>query len=148
MDNNDDMIINNIEDSNQFYLHYDIKNNKSSNILSKYEKTMVIFERAQLISNGSKPYVSNPEKYNTINEIVEEEVPEEEPLEEEEEVPEEIPVEEEEEIVEEVSESLVISITSPGAGASDSDGAIAIEGAITSGSAASVYVSWSGNGQA
>ena len=83
-----------------------------------------------------------------VIEIEEEEVPEEEPLEEEEEVPEEIPVEEEEEIVEEVSESLVISITSPGAGASDSDGAIAIEGAITSGSAASVYVSWSGNGQA
>ena len=74
MDENEDIIINNVEDSNQFYSHYDIKNNKSSNILSKYEKTMVIFERAQLISNGSKPYISNPEKYKSINEIVEEEL--------------------------------------------------------------------------
>jgi len=74
MTENKEIIINNIEDSNQFYKYYDIKNNKSSNILSKYEKTMVIFERAQLISNGSKPYISNPEKYNSINEIVEEEL--------------------------------------------------------------------------
>ena len=70
----EEMIINNVEDSNQFYSYYNIKNNKSSNILSKYEKTMVIFERAQLISNGSKPYISNPEKYNSIYEIVEEEL--------------------------------------------------------------------------
>ena len=72
----DENMISNIEDSNQFYSYYDsnVKNNKSSNILSKYEKTMVIFERAQLISNGSKPYVSNPEKYKTINDIVEEEL--------------------------------------------------------------------------
>ena len=67
-------MVENIEDSNQFYKYYDIKNNKSSNILSKFEKTMVIFERAQLISNGSKPYISNPEKYNSINDIVEEEL--------------------------------------------------------------------------
>ena len=75
MDKNEE-IISNIEDSNQFYSYYDsnVKNNKSSNILSKYEKTMVIFERAQLISNGSKPYISNPGKYNSINEIVEEEL--------------------------------------------------------------------------
>ena len=71
---NEDIIITNIEDSNQFYSYYDIKKNKSSNILSKYEKTMVLFERAQLISNGSKPYISNPEKYKTIFEIVEEEL--------------------------------------------------------------------------
>ena len=37
------------EDSNYFYENYNIKNNKSSNILSKYEKTKVIFERIQLI---------------------------------------------------------------------------------------------------
>ena len=74
MTENKEIIISNIEDSNQFYSYYDIKNNKSSNILSKYEKTMVIFERAQLISNGSKPYISNPNKYKTINDIVEEEL--------------------------------------------------------------------------
>ena len=74
MDKDEDIIITNIEDSKQFYSQYDIKNYKSSNILSKYEKTMVIFERAQLISNGSKPYISNPEKYKTIYERVEAEL--------------------------------------------------------------------------
>ena len=76
MDKHIEIINNNIEDSNRFYSYYDsnIKNNKSSNILSKYEKTMVIFERAQLISNGSKPYISNSENYNSINEIVEAEL--------------------------------------------------------------------------
>ena len=61
------------------------------------------------------------------------------------------PVEEEEPaeevVVEEESEDLIISVTSPGSGASDSDGAIAIEGAIVSGSASTVYVTWSGNGE-
>ena len=74
MDKDEDIIITNIEDSKQFYSQYDISKNKSSNILSKYEKTMVIFERAQLISNGSKPYISNPEIYKTIYEIVEAEL--------------------------------------------------------------------------
>ena len=74
MNETDETIISNIEDSKQFYSSYNIKNNKSSNILSKFEKTMVIFERVQLISNGSKPYIPNPEKYNSINEIVEAEL--------------------------------------------------------------------------
>ncbi|MFT7183887.1 MAG: hypothetical protein ACI9QC_000212 [Oceanicoccus sp.] len=82
---------------------------------------------------------------NRVIEVEEEEIIEEEP---EEVIP------EEEEIIEEavepkeaVIENLSISITSPGVGASDSDGAIAIEGVVTAGSAVSVYVSWSGTGQ-
>jgi DNA-directed RNA polymerase subunit K/omega len=62
------------EDSNYFYENYNIKNNKSSNILSKYEKTKVIFERIQLINSGSKVFIENPEKYNTIYDIVLEEL--------------------------------------------------------------------------
>jgi hypothetical protein len=83
-------------------------------------------------------------------EIIEEEevVEVEEPIEEEELIEEEPELEEVVEVEEpESSGDLVISITSPGFGASDSDGAIAIEGTITSGVASSVYVSWSGNGQ-
>ena len=40
----------------------------------KRQKTKVIFERMQMISNGSLPYISNPEKYDTIYDIVLEEL--------------------------------------------------------------------------
>ena len=70
----DESIITNIEDSQTFYKLYDTSNNKCTNILSKYEKTKIIFERMQMISNGSLPYISNPEKYNNIYDIVLEEL--------------------------------------------------------------------------
>ena len=54
----------NLEDSRYFYEHYDIKKNKSPNILNKYEKTQVIYERIQLIENGCEPFISNYESYN------------------------------------------------------------------------------------
>jgi len=79
--------------------------------------------------------------------IVEEETPveEEETIEE---LPEEELVEEPVDEFIEPTESLMIQITSPSSGASDDDGAIAIEGVILSGTASSVYVTWSGNGEA
>jgi DNA-directed RNA polymerase subunit K/omega len=70
---NNNELINN-EDSNYFYENYDIKKNKSPNILSKYEKTKVIFERMQLIEGGSDVFIDNPEKYNNIYDIVLEEL--------------------------------------------------------------------------
>ena len=70
----DSSIITNIEDSQTFYKSYDKSNNTLSNILTKYEKTKVIFERMQMISNGSLSYIPNPEKYDTIYEIVIEEL--------------------------------------------------------------------------
>ena len=70
----DSSIITNIEDSQTFYKSYDKSNNTLSNILTKYEKTKVIFERMQMITNGTLPYIPNPEKYNTIYEIVMEEL--------------------------------------------------------------------------
>jgi len=66
--------ITNIEDSQTFYKSYDKSNNTLSNILTKYEKTKVIFERMQMITNGALPYIPNPEKYDTIYEIVIEEL--------------------------------------------------------------------------
>ena len=66
--------IENLEDSRYFYEHYDIKNNKSSNILNKYEKTQVIYERMQLIENGCDPLITNYEKYDNIYDIVLEEL--------------------------------------------------------------------------
>jgi len=62
------------EDSNYFYDKYNISNNKSSKTLSKYEKTKVIFERIQLINGGADVFIDNPEKYNTIYDMVIEEL--------------------------------------------------------------------------
>ena len=70
----DSTIVTNIEDSQTFYKSYDKSKNTLSNVLTKYEKTKVIFERMQMISNGSLPYISNPEKYDTIYDIVLEEL--------------------------------------------------------------------------
>ena len=64
------------EDSKYFYENYEVqkKNNKSSPILNKYEKTKIIFERIQLIELGAKPFIQNPEKYDSIYDIVIEEL--------------------------------------------------------------------------
>ena len=64
------------EDSRAFYQNYDAnkKNNKSSNILNKYEKTKVIYERIQLIQRGALPFIKNPDKYEKIYDIVIEEL--------------------------------------------------------------------------
>ena len=70
----DSSIITNIEDSQIFYKLYNKSNNTLSNILTKYEKTKVIFERMQMISNGSLSYISNSEKYDNIYDIVLEEL--------------------------------------------------------------------------
>ena len=67
-------ILTNIEDSQTFYKLYNVENNVITNILNKYEKTKIIYERYQMIANGSLPYISNPEKYDSIYDIVEEEL--------------------------------------------------------------------------
>jgi DNA-directed RNA polymerase subunit K/omega len=67
---NNTKILTSIEDSNNFYKEYNITQNTISNILNKYERTKVIFERYQMIANGSKPFISNPEKYDNIYDIV------------------------------------------------------------------------------
>ena len=67
-------ILTNIEDSETFYKLYNNNNNKITNILNKYEKTKIIFERYQMIANGSLPYIQNAEKYDDIYDIVEEEL--------------------------------------------------------------------------
>ena len=67
-------IVYNIEDPTIFYKEYDTSKNISSPILNKYERTQVIYERCNLITNGSKPFIKNPEKFNSIEEIVLEEL--------------------------------------------------------------------------
>lgn len=57
--NMDDLIL--TDDSNSILKNYDVKQNKTKNILSKYERTKVIYERMLMLSCGSKSYLSNPE---------------------------------------------------------------------------------------
>lgn len=58
-------------DINEFYKTYDEskKNFKTSPILTKYEKTRIISERVQQLSNGGTPFISNPESYSTVYDI-------------------------------------------------------------------------------
>mgnify|MGYP006174446593 CR=1 FL=1 len=60
-DDNYNGIILGDEDENNFYNDYDITKYKSSNILSKYEKTQILINRTLHLINGSQPYI------NTIN---------------------------------------------------------------------------------
>jgi DNA-directed RNA polymerase subunit K/omega len=48
--------------------------NISKPVLSKYERTKIIAERTQQLSNGSISFIKNPESYNTIYEIAIEEL--------------------------------------------------------------------------
>ena len=58
-------------DINEFYKTYDEskKKFKTSPVLTKYEKTRIISERVQQLSNGGKPFISNPESYSTVYDI-------------------------------------------------------------------------------
>ena len=54
-------------DINEFYKTYDESKKKfqTSPVLTKYEKTRIISERVQQLSNGGKPFISNPESYSS-----------------------------------------------------------------------------------
>ena len=45
------------------------KTYKTTAVLTKYEKTRILGQRANQILNGSKPMVSNPENYQNAYEI-------------------------------------------------------------------------------
>ena len=58
-------------DIDEFYNNYEKnkKNFKTTPVLTKYEKTRIISERVQQLSNGGVPFISNPESYNTVYDI-------------------------------------------------------------------------------
>lgn len=65
--------IKNIDD-NVDINNYNIKNNLTRPILNKYEKTTVIIMRCEQINSGFLPLIDNFDQFNTIEEIVEEEL--------------------------------------------------------------------------
>ena len=69
------------DDSNFILKNYDIRQNKTKNIMSKYERTKVIYERMLMLSTGSKSYLSNPEIHKgdlykiTLDELKNDKIP-------------------------------------------------------------------------
>ena len=54
--------------------HFNTSKHFTQPILTKYEKTMIIIERTQQLLNQSTPLINNAESYNSIDDIVEEEL--------------------------------------------------------------------------
>ena len=56
-----------IEDIISFMKDYESnkKKYKSTNVLSKYEKTRILCERAQQLEDGCQPYITNIDRFNT-----------------------------------------------------------------------------------
>ena len=66
----------NTEDCLEFMKQYqkNKRKNKTSPNLTKYERTRVLSDRAQQISDGSKPLIKNPERFTTAYVIALEEL--------------------------------------------------------------------------
>jgi DNA-directed RNA polymerase subunit K/omega len=65
-----------VEDIQHFMKNYESnkQNYKTTNILSKYERTRVLTERAQQIEGGATPYITNIERFNSSYAIAVEEL--------------------------------------------------------------------------
>ena len=63
-----------ISDVSETYIQMKKESRKTSPFLTKFEKTKVISERAQQISNGSKTLLKNPQAYNSPYEMALEEL--------------------------------------------------------------------------
>ena len=65
----------NIEDINVFNKNYNIlmKENKSSKVLSKYEKTKILSKRCEQLESGCTPLIKDYSKYDNIYDIALEE---------------------------------------------------------------------------
>ena len=75
-ENTDTIIQTSIEDLSNFSSNYEDrkKNYITRPYLTKYEKTKVLSERAQQLSNGSESFLKNPKSYSTVTEIALEEL--------------------------------------------------------------------------
>ena len=74
--NIEENIIENIEDINVFNKNYNNlkKKNKSSQILSKYEKTKILSKRCEQLESGCTPLIKDYSKYDNIYDIALEEL--------------------------------------------------------------------------
>jgi DNA-directed RNA polymerase subunit K/omega len=74
--NTEDNIIENIEDINVFNKNYSKfkKDNKTSPVLSKYEKTKILSKRCEQLESGCLVLIKDYEKYDNIYDIALEEL--------------------------------------------------------------------------
>lgn len=73
--NINDIIMDDIEDINVFKKNYSklLKENKSNNVLSKYEKTKILSKRCEQLESGCQPLIDNYENFNNVYDIALEE---------------------------------------------------------------------------
>ena len=66
-----DEIIDDIEDINVFNKNYSnlLKENKTNNVLSKYEKTKILSKRCEQLESGCLPLIKDYENYDNIYDI-------------------------------------------------------------------------------
>lgn len=62
------------DDITQIYKNYDPSKNKSSKIMTKYEKTLIIGQRSEQLANGAEPLIEIPEGVYDVREIAREEL--------------------------------------------------------------------------
>ena len=69
-------IVENMEDINVFKKKYisEKKNNKSSKVVSKYEKTKILSKRCEQLESGCLPLIKDYSKYDNIYDIALEEL--------------------------------------------------------------------------
>ena len=74
--NTEENIIENVEDINVFNKNYKdlMKKNKSSKVLSKYEKTKILSKRCEQLESGCTPLIKDYSKYDNIYDIALEEL--------------------------------------------------------------------------
>ena len=62
------------DDITQIYKNYDVTKNVSSQNMTKYEKALIIGQRAEQIANGAEPLIKVPDGVYNVVEIVREEL--------------------------------------------------------------------------
>jgi DNA-directed RNA polymerase subunit K/omega len=62
------------DDITQLYKNYDPTKNKSSKIMTKYEKTLIIGQRAEQIANGAEALIEVPDGVYDVRDIAREEL--------------------------------------------------------------------------
>jgi DNA-directed RNA polymerase subunit K/omega len=62
------------DDITQIYKNYDPRKNKSSRTMTKYEKALIIGQRAEQIANGAEPLIKVPDGVYDVREIAREEL--------------------------------------------------------------------------
>jgi len=62
------------DDITQIYKNYDPSKNKSSRIMTKYEKALIIGQRAEQLANGAEPLITVPEGIYDVRSISREEL--------------------------------------------------------------------------